>query len=231
MWTIIAILVIAAVVVGIIVTKNSGNNDLAAKMPQDDVSFEVSAKDNVVELASKDVKKDAPVVDIYEDFSCPHCADLLEADHKDAEKVLNDGKVKVRYHLLNFLDDGREGPSTRGASVAYALAESGNAKAFWNMHNYMMLEQQTVARTWDYEELGSAASAYDLDQALIDQITNGEVAEKGKEVAKANGTALEKKNGQISSPIIYVDGKEYDMKVGKEGKPASWVPDVVKDFK
>lgn len=230
LWTIIAILVIAAVVIGIIATRGASNDDVASNMPQEEVNFEVEAKDNVIEVASKDVAKDTPVVDIYEDFSCPHCADLVEADHEDSTKALNDGKVKIHFHFLNFLDDGKDGPSTRGAAVAYAVAESGNAKAFWNMHNHMMLDQQTVARTWDYEQFGDAASAYDLDSDLVDKISNGEVKDQGKEISKANGEQLQRKIGQISSPVLFVDGKQYEVKSGPGGKPASWVPDVVKDL-
>ena len=229
MWTIVAVLVIAAVVIGIVVTRSGSKEDIAANMPQEDVNFTITAKDNVVELASKNVDKDAPVADIYEDFSCPHCSHLVEADHQDVKQAVSNGKLKVRFNFLNFLDDGRRGPSTRGAAVAYAIAETGNVKAFWNFHNYTMLEQETVARTWDYEDLAQAASAYDLDESLIEKIKNGELEDKGVEVGEANAKVLKKKVGQVSSPIVLVDGQKLEIKTGKDGMPQSWVPDVVKN--
>ncbi|WOH94015.1 DsbA family protein [Corynebacterium urealyticum] len=228
MWTIVAVLVIAAVVIGIVVTRGGAKEDIAANMPQEDVNFTVTAKDNVVELASKNVDKDAPVADIYEDFSCPYCSQLLEADHQDVKEAVSDGKLKVRFNFLNFLDDGRRGPSTRGAAVAYAIAETGNVKAFWNFHNYTMLEQETVARTWDYEDLAQAASAYDLDASLIEKIKNGELEDKGVEVGEANAKALKKKVGKVSSPVVLIDGQQFDIKTDEDDKLKSWVPDVVK---
>ena len=83
MWTIVAVLVIAAVVIGIVVTRSGSKEDIAANMPQEDVNFTVTAKDNVVELASKNVDKDAPVADIYEDFSCPHCSQIGRASCRE----------------------------------------------------------------------------------------------------------------------------------------------------
>src|SRR5699024_467386 len=108
--------------------------------------------------------------------------------------------------------------------------ETGNVKAFWNFHNYTMLEQETVARTWDYEDLAQAASAYDLDESLIEKIKNGELEDKGVEVGEANAKVLKKKVGQVSSPIVLVDDQKLESKTGKDGMPQSWVPDVVKNY-
>ncbi|WP_459612529.1 DsbA family protein [Corynebacterium urogenitale] len=227
-WTIVAIVAIAAVAIGAFVWNNSRNSDIAAEMPQESVDFAVSVDDNSVVLASKNVKKDAPVVEIFEDFSCPHCSDLAVADHEDVLKALNDGELTVKYRFLNFLDNGQVGSSTRGAAVGLAVAETGDAQAFWNMHSYMMSEQREVARTWDYSELAEAAGAYDLDQSVIDSISNGEVEQAGKDLAKANEDELTKRVGKVSSPVVFADGKEVEIKGGPDGKPLSWVPDVVK---
>ena len=142
-WAVLAIIAIVAVVIAAIFfigkDKNSAKNDV----PQEDVSFNVSQQGDDVVLASDKVKQDAPTVDIFEDFSCPHCADLSKVDNEDIRKALDEGKIKVHYKFLNFLDQQPGGSSTRGASVALALAKTGDAKAFWNMHNFMMDQQKT----------------------------------------------------------------------------------------
>lgn len=227
-WVIVAILAIAAVVIGFVVVKNSGDDKVAEEMPQTDVNFTVERKDNSVVLASKDVKKDAPVVEIFEDFSCPHCGDLTKADHEDTLKALDDGDVIVHFNFLNFLDGNAPGSSTRGAAVALALADTGNAKAFWNMHSHAMMEQTEVARNWEYEDFANAASAYDVDQSVLDSIRDGSVQESAMPIVEGNKKELEKRLGSVSSPIIFVDGKEYKVKAGPDGQPKSWVPDVVK---
>lgn len=223
-----AIVAIAVVVIGVFVFRNQGGDKLAQDMPQQDVQFSVKRDGNAVVLASDSVKDGAPVVEIFEDFSCPHCRDLVDADHEDTLKALNDGDVTVRLNFLNFLD--RQGPasSTRGAAVALKLAETGNAKAFWNLHNYAMLEQAKVARGWGYEDFSKALQAYDLDQSVLDAISNGSVQDAAMDVAKANADELQKRVQGVSSPVVFVDGKEYQVKAGPDGKPLSWVPDVVK---
>src|SRR5699024_4092390 len=161
--------------------------------------------------------------------SCPHCSHLVEADHQDVKQAVSNGKLKVRFNFLNFLDDGRRGPSTRGAAVAYAIAKTGNVKAFWNFHNYTMLEQETVARTWDYETRRRPASHIDWAGRLTGRTSTGDLEERCVKVGEANAKVLKKKVGQVSSPIVLVDDQKLEIKTGKDGMPQSWVPDVVKN--
>lgn len=228
LWIMVAILVVAALVLFLFVRNNTGSDKVAEEMPQEDVNFSVSREDNSVVLASKDVAKDAPTVEIFEDFSCPHCADLVKADHEDSLKALNEGKVKIKFNFLNFLDSEAGGSSTRGAAVTLALADAGNAKAFWNAHNYFMMNQPEVARKWNYEEFANAVKAYDLDQSVIDSISNGSVQDAAIPVVDGNKEDLTKRIGQVSSPVLFSDGKQVQVKQDGNGKPMSWVPEVVK---
>ena len=228
LWIVVAILAIAAVVVFLVVRNNTGGDQLAAEMPQEDVNFTVAREGSSVVLASQDLKEDAPVVEIFEDFSCPHCAGLAEADHEDSLQALNEGKVKIKFNFLNFLDGEATGSSTRGAAVALAVAETGNAKAFWNAHSEFLTNQTEVARKWDYEEFGQALQAYDLDQSVIDSISKGEVQDAVLPVVKANADDLTEREGSVSSPLVYADGKRVELKKGSDNKVQSWVPDVVK---
>ncbi|WP_426717733.1 DsbA family protein [Corynebacterium auriscanis] len=226
-WVIVAILAIAAVVIGLFVWKQSTKNTIAEDMPQDDVNFTVSAKDGGVTLASDKVKKDAPTVEIFSDFSCPHCADLFEADHNDVKKAVSDGDVKVVYRFLNILDQKPGGSSTRGGAVAYAIAETGNAKAFWNIHQKMFKDQPEVARTWNWEEMGKAAEAYDVDPALVEKIKKGEVQDDVLPFFESNAKILTDRGAQVSTPQVFANGKPYELKSDGGQKPQSWVPDLV----
>lgn len=227
-WTLVAIIAIAAVVIGLFVWKNTGDDKLAEEMPQEDVNFTVTREDNAVVLASKDVKKDAPKVEIFEDFSCPHCGELARADHQDALKALNDGEIVLKYHFMNFLDGEARGSSTRGAAVALAVAETGNAKAFWNLHKHVMFNQADVARNWDYEKYAGALSAYGLDQGVIDSIKSGSVEEAVISLVDGNEEELKKREGSVSSPVVYANGKQVQLKQDANRQPMSWVPEVVK---
>lgn len=227
LWGVAAIIVIAAVVIAFVVWKGSSKNADALAIGQDDVDFSVTAQDNKVTLKSDKVAKDAPVVDIYEDFSCPHCADLVTADNEDIKQAVSDGKMTVNLHFLNFLDGGKPGSSTRAAAVATVLAEN-NPKAFWNMHAKAFLDQDEVARQWGWEQFADSLKDYNLDDSVINSIRDGSVQKKGEDVAAANTEELKQKAGKVSAPVVYADGKEVQLKRGENGKPSSWVSDVVK---
>ena len=226
---IVAIIVIAVVVGGIFVKKSQDEQAPGANMPQAEVGFDVSVENSAVVAASSKLEDDAPTVEIYQDFSCPHCAELAKADHEDLLKALNDGKIKVEYRILNFLDQGQAGSSTRSGAAALALAEQGNAKGFWNLQQYMFDNQADVARSWDNEDLASAVSAYTEDSAVVDSVKNGDAEKPAGEIYQANNDKLSKEEGQVSTPRVFVDGKEIELKSNPEtGGIASWVPDVVK---
>lgn len=226
-WGITAILLIAVVVIGVLVWKKQSEGLDASALPQEDVSFSVAIKDNAVVLTPAKLKAGAPVVDIYEDFSCPHCAELNEADHEDLHKALEEGKMTVRFRFLNFLD-GSTGASTRAAATALAAAGAGNAKAFWNLHNYMLDKQTEVVRTWTWDDFADAAAVYDLDEPVISSIRTEAAKSVVEDVAKSNSEALQKKIGRPSTPVVFVNGKQLDIKPGPNGKPGNWVPEVVK---
>ena len=226
-WVVVAILAIAAVVIGLFVWKQSTKNNIAEEMPQQDVNFTVSAKDGAIELASDKLKKDAPTVEVFSDFSCPHCSDLVKADHEDMHKALTDGDVKVVFRFLNILDQKPGASSTRGGAVAYAIAKTGNAKAFWNMHDKMYLDQAEVARTWGWEELGKAAEAYDIDPGLVEKIKKGEVQNEDSSMFDKNSKILTDRGQQVSTPQVFANGKAYELKPDGQGGIKSWVPDLV----
>lgn len=232
LWGIVAILAIAAVVIGFLVVNNKGQSVDADALPREDVNFEVTTEDNAVVMASKDVKKDVPVVEIFEDFSCPLCAHLVEADHEDTVKALEDGDVIVKFRFLNFLDRGNIGSSTRAAGASWVLAEAGDANAFWNMHTHMMLDQTTVARTWGWDEIAAAVSELGASEDVVNSIkegNDGAASKAGQEISEANAKDLEARDGHVSTPKIYVDGEELPVPAGPDGNPASWVPEVVKN--
>lgn len=228
LWAMVAIVAIAAVVVGLVVWNNSKNNDIASNMPKEEVNFTVVAEGDTVVLKGKDADKDAKKIEIFEDFSCPHCADLHNVDREELRNALNDGKIELSYHFLNFLDRGEVGSSTRAAAVAMAVAKTGNAEAFWNMHDYFMQNQRDVARTWDYENYADAASAYDLDQSVVDSIRDGSVEGAGKDIAKKNEDELKKRRDQVSSPVVFVEGKEFQTPTDGQGNPVPWISEVLK---
>ncbi len=74
----------------------------------------------------------APVkVELYEDFMCPICGELEAASRTQLQKDIDQGKVQVQYHVLNFLDrsSSTEYSSRAANALAVVLDSAGPAVA------------------------------------------------------------------------------------------------------
>ncbi len=81
----------------------------------------------------------APTLDIYEDFQCPACAGFEAALGSTIEDLASSGKVRLVYHVKNFLDDNlRNDSSTRAGNAAFCAADDGKFQEF---HNQLFANQ------------------------------------------------------------------------------------------
>lgn len=217
LWGIVALLVIVAVVIIYIVV--NGQRSRGAEI--EDVAFNVSFEDNAVVLASDNATADTPEVDLYEDFSCPHCSDLSVATGEDMKNAVEAGDLIVNIRQLNFLDDQgptpNEGHSTMTVAAVTPLAEAGEAKAWWNVHKTLMADQQKVYNNWSAEDVANAAADAGASSEVVDEIKNSEIS-TGQEIATANYNLLEEQTGSVSSPRVIIDGEDIP-----EGELNNWV--------
>lgn len=81
-------------------------------------------------------KASAPVtVDEFEDFQCPICQELESQLGVPLAKMVADGSVKVRYHMMAFLDDSSNGNrySSRAANAGLCVSDI-SPTAFGRFH-------------------------------------------------------------------------------------------------
>jgi protein-disulfide isomerase len=75
----------------------------------------------------------APTVDLYEDFQCPICGQFESALGPTFQSLAQEGKLKLNYHVLNFLDDSTGAKnSTPAANGAFCAAADGKFQEFHN---------------------------------------------------------------------------------------------------
>ena len=217
LWGIVALLVIVAVVIIYIVV----NGQRSRSDEIEDVAFNVSFEDNAVVLASDNATADTPEVDLYEDFSCPHCSDLSVDTGEDMKNAVEAGDLIVNIRQLNFLDGQdpttNEGHSTMTVAAVTPLAEAGEAKAWWNVHKTLMADQQKVYNNWSAEDVANAAADAGASSEVVDEIKNSEIS-TGQEIATANYNLLEEQTGSVSSPRVIIDGEDIP-----EGELNNWV--------
>ncbi|MBD0856572.1 DsbA family protein [Corynebacterium striatum] len=213
LWAVGVLLVIVAVVIGFIVWKGQGaKTEALGDMPTEETSMNMEYDDNAVVLKAADAKKDATEVELYEDYSCPHCGDLAIASDGDMKTAIEEGKLIVHVRTLNFLDgrdiEGNTGHSTKAAAAMEQIAKAGDVKTYWNLRKYLMENQQEVANQWSFEDFADAAKQLGADDSLVDSIKNVDI-KNGNKLAKFNYDKLEKDTGSVSSPRIIKDGKDF----------------------
>jgi protein-disulfide isomerase len=132
--TVAVVLVIAgAVLAGVLITNNQKNKtaDVAIAPKTVAVTSDISVKrDGATVLVGKDAAK--TTVDIYEDFLCPVCGRFEAANADALTQKVNDGSIKVRYHLVNLLNNSSDpaGYSTDAANAALCTADAGKFPAY-----------------------------------------------------------------------------------------------------
>ncbi|MBK4142371.1 thioredoxin domain-containing protein [Corynebacterium macginleyi] len=214
-WGVGVLLVIIAVIIGYIVWNGKQANEIEVQ----EVNMSMDYKDNAVTLKSDAADDDTPEVDLYEDFSCSHCADLAISTDADMKQAIEDGKLVVHVRTLNFLDgrdiENEDGYSTKAAAAMSELAKSGDVKTYWNLRDYMMQNQQSVATQWDIEDIAEQAKELGAEDDVVDSLRNVDI-KQGNKVAKANYDKLNKATGSVSSPRIIQNGKDIpDRESGK----------------
>ena len=227
-WGVGVLLVIIAVVIGYIVWNGKQSDDGI-----EDVNMTMEYTDGAITLKGENATDDTPEVDLYEDYSCPHCAELAQATDGKMKQAIEDGKLVVHIRTLNFLDgreiETQEGYSTKAVAAMSELAKSGDVKTYWNLRDFLMQNQQSVANTWETGDIADQAKELGAEDDVVESIKNVDI-KQGNKVAKTNYDKLDKETGTVSSPRIVKDGKdvpsEKDQKAGKN--LGDWVEIVTK---
>ena len=125
---------VIAVVVGVLLimlvpTLLSKQTDSSASIPAS-----VSA-DRDYGIVFNDELTGVPVIDIYEDFQCPVCAQFEQLNGDYIESLIADKKATVVYHTLSFL--GAE--SVGAANAAACAADEGK---FLDYHRLLYMNQK-----------------------------------------------------------------------------------------
>ncbi|WIM67274.1 thioredoxin domain-containing protein [Corynebacterium breve] len=212
-WAIVAVVVIAAVVIGIFVynSRSEKAEALAENMtPVEGVAMEYNKEEGTIHLIAEDGAEDLPSGSVFEDFSCVYCAELSQATDADMLEKIQEGKLQAEIRPLNFLDRGSEGNSTKILAAALAIADSGDAEAYWNFRDTMMAQQAEVYNKWSNEEFADLAKNFGVESKTVDAIINGDYLEEAKSVGQVNYDFLDRETGSVSSPRVLVDGEDLE---------------------
>jgi len=179
-------------------------------------SSAVSMADGVVRVG----KADAPVtIDLYEDFLCPVC-DQFEAIYgSELAQSLDQGKLAVRYHMLDFLnpDSASKTYSTRAAAAALCVAVDGTGTAYPKFHASLFSKdtqpKEGASTDLSDAQLADLAKAAGASPAAQTCITSGAKLAEATAEAQAGTQQLAAAVGadKVGTPTVLKDGKSVDI--------------------
>jgi len=125
---VVVALLVAAVAAGVL-WQRSRSGPGPAQAAHVTAEYPAALTDGVV-VAGKDTAR--VTVDVYEDFLCPACGAFEKRDGTAIDDALAAGTARVRYHIVNILDDLSNPPgySTGAANAALCAADAGQFPSY-----------------------------------------------------------------------------------------------------
>ena len=159
----------------------------------------------------------APVaIDVFNEPICPPCGSFIRSNASDIDSVVNNKKLAVRYHLLNFLDGASHSKnySTRAVAATYCVAAQNDPKIYTDFYSglfassFQPLEQGPEDRT--DSELAQLAKSVGADASVISCIKSG--ADLGAAATKAaNGNTTLNGFHHSGTPLVWDGNKSVDL--------------------
>ncbi|MET7782092.1 DsbA family protein [Streptomyces mirabilis] len=141
--SVVCVLALAAVV-GVLAANSGKDKKSAASGPAVSPSG-ATGKDGLAIPVGKDGAKST--LTVWEDFRCPACQAFETVYRPTIHELVDAGKLRVEYHLVTLIDDGRGGSGSRHAANAAACAQ--DAGKFTAYHD-VLYENQPSETTDDF---------------------------------------------------------------------------------
>ncbi len=224
---VVVVAVIAAVVIGGVMWQRSRSAPPdAAPVKTVTAEYPVTVDDGVV-VAGEDSAD--VTVDVYEDFLCPACGSFEARDATKIEQALEDGSIRVRYHVLNLLDQQSNPPgySLDAAASALCAADAGEFPTF---HASLFADQpREGGRGYSIDQLVQLGRDAGITDAAFESCVRGgthaEAVRAQLESARTD-QALRRPNpnggdSYFGTPTVVVGGKIVDL------GNANWLDDAI----
>jgi protein-disulfide isomerase len=212
----VVVVIAAAVITGVLITNSQKNQTEDTRIAAKSVSATYPVtRDGAVVVTGKDTAK--VTLDLYEDFLCPICRQFEETYGPQIDQNVQNGTLKVRYHMLNLLNDRSdpEGYSLDSANAALCAADGGKFPAFYA--SLYGSQPEEGARGYDKNQLTKLGQDVGITSpdfaACVANSTYDQAVDQAFQAAK-NDPNLQQDfgNGQrgFGTPTAAVDGKAID---------------------
>lgn len=147
-------------------------------------------------------------IDVFNEPICPPCGSFIRSNAADIDSAVNNKKLAVRYHLLNFLDDKSHSQdySTRAVAATYCVAAQNDPKAYVDFYSGLFASnfqpQEGAAEDRTDGELAQLAKTVGADAAVVACIKSGDDIGTAKAKA-ANGYSTLSADNANSTPFVW----------------------------
>ncbi|MGO9353788.1 MAG: protein kinase domain-containing protein [Mycobacterium sp.] len=151
-------------------------------------------------------------IDIFNEPICPPCGSFIRSNASDIDTAVNNKKLAVRYHLLNFLDDKSHSKnySTRAVAATYCVAGQNDPKVYTAFYSGLFASnfqpQEGAAEDRTDSELAQLAKTAGVDANAIACIKSGDDVGTAKAKAASAATTLSGFNAS-GTPFVW-DGNK-----------------------
>lgn len=149
---------------------------------------------------------DAPVVEVYEDVLCSHCADFEDEHGTYLGDLADRGEIALRFVPMTILDGtAGTGPAHDAMNAAFCVADRQGAEAFWAMKAELFA---AGFATGDVQPTQQALAAIARDVGVPDIAS---CLEDGTFVPWLNEVREQaRERGVTGTPSVFVDGEKVE---------------------
>jgi protein-disulfide isomerase len=148
----------------------------------------------------------SPVLDVYEDFQCPICKGFEDNIAPTLDQMVENGEIKMIYHMMSFLDINLKNDSSKRAANAAGCAQ--DQGMFFEYHNDVFANQPaTEGAGYTDDQLIQFAETVGIpDMERFKQCVADDTF--GNWVTQME---INSENDQVTAtPTLFVDGKAVD---------------------
>lgn len=142
-----------------------------------------------------------PVIDVYIDFLCPHCASFHDLHGADLQERAEKGQITLRVHPRPMLDANSSPAGYSGRAANAAVCVYAEDPAQWFAAEDALFENQPGAAGLDDSELTSLlgdATGLDVSACIADGTYLPWIQDVVEPEARGTGQG---------TPAVYVDGE------------------------
>ena len=207
-----AVLAVIAVAVGIGISVQHNVNKSNSSAANGPLVYPSGTVDSGLAIPYGSNENAKTTLTIYEDFRCPYCKEAESMFKSIYTSYADAGKIKVRFHIVNLIDQNDGGTGSIMAGNAAACAQNVGSAKFKAYHDVLYTNQPDEsddAFSSNPTLIGYAKQVSGLDSASFESCVNSGRYQPW--VVKNYDALKTAENGSVSTPDYLINGTRYQL--------------------